>query len=242
MLPRITPFIWLLLVSNLVIFTLAHAFGYSWLMRWFALWPVPVDGSFHTIPGYRGAQFWPWQLFSYGFLHGGSPWATVNLLHVSLNMFGVWMFGSTLEFIWGRRRFALYYFVCLVGAGLIQLAVTTIEIADGGFAAPTVGASGAVFGLLLAIGMVFPNERLSLWFTPLTLKAKYWVVGYGLLELTLGVTSTQSMVAHFAHLGGMIFGFFLIKYWSRQPYWHNGIMERERILAQSRPADQDDGR
>ncbi|MBT8144784.1 MAG: rhomboid family intramembrane serine protease [Gammaproteobacteria bacterium] len=210
-------------------------------MRWFALWPLPVDGLMAN----RGAQFYPWQLFTYGFLHGGSPWASLNLLHVFLNMFGLWMFGSNLEFIWGRLRFLLYYFVCLVGAGLIQLVITTIAVRDGGFPAPTVGASGAVFGLLLAIGVVFPNERLSIFFTPLSLRAKYWVVGYGLLELTLGVTSTQSMVAHFAHLGGMIFGFFLIWYWRSQPYWHNGYMNRDAILAAmaaEAERNQDEGR
>ncbi|NNC65324.1 MAG: rhomboid family intramembrane serine protease, partial [Gammaproteobacteria bacterium] len=131
----------------------------------------------------------------------------------------LWMFGPHLERLWGSPHFTVYYFFCLVGAGLVQLVVTTVELSGGGFAAPTIGASGAVFGLLLAFGMMFPNVKLMLIFFPVPIAAKYFVVLYGLLELTLGVTGTQSTVAHFAHLGGMLFGLVLILYWRGKLPW-----------------------
>ena len=150
------------------------------------------------------ADFWPWQLVTYGFLH-----STASITHILFNMFALWMFGIQLENEWGSRRFALYYFVCVIGAGLVQLTVTTLE----GSYAPTLGASGGVFGVLLAFGMMFPNQVIMLLFPPIPMKAKYFVIGYGLIEFIAGVANTGSQVAHFAHLGGMLFGFLLIMYW-----------------------------
>jgi membrane associated rhomboid family serine protease len=177
----------------------------------FMLWPF---GQFPL--GYQGgelivAEFFPWQLLTYGFLHG-------SLMHLFFNMLALVMFGAPLEATWGSRRFATYYFTCLIGAGAVQLIVATLA-AQQDNVYPTVGASGGVFGLLLAYGMLFPNHRVMLLIPPIPMKAWMLVVGYGVLELVLGVTGTQSGVAHFAHLGGMAFGFFLIQYWrGRWPF------------------------
>ena len=153
-----------------------------------------IFGNYTEIPG-----FWPWQLVSYSFLHG-------DFGHLLFNMFALWMFGVQLENTWGSRRFGIYYFICVVGAALIQMLVMW------GVPVPTLGASGGVYGILLAFGMMFPNQPIYLYFL-VPIKAKWLVIGYGLLELWAGVTGTQAGVAHFAHLGGMLFGFFLILYW-----------------------------
>lgn len=172
-----------------------------------ALWPLTSpellptgDGRYMRVPGFA-----PWQLVTYGFLHGG-------LGHVFFNMFALYMFGLPVERLWGTRRFIVYYFVCLVGAGIVQLVVTGLT----GQVYPTIGASGAVFGLLLAFGMMYPNSTIMLLIPPIPMKAKYFVVGYGLLTLFFGMTGTMSGVAHFAHLGGMFFGLGLILWWGRR--------------------------
>ena len=153
-------------------------------------------------PGsYRG-DFWPWQLLTYGFLHGG-------LMHIAFNMFMLWMFGRELEMVYGPRRFLTYYLTCVIGAGIVQLVVATMQGGSYG----TVGASGGVFGLLLLFGMTFPNRMIMLLFPPIPMKAKYMVVLFGLLELYLGVSNSAPGVANFAHLGGMLFGFILIQRW-----------------------------
>jgi membrane associated rhomboid family serine protease len=134
-------------------------------------------------------------------------------------MLALFMFGAPLELTWGPRRFALYYFVCLVGAGIVQLLVASYTVKYGGPAYPTVGASGGVFGLLLAYGMLFPNQRVMLLFPPIPMKARTLVIAYGALELFLGISGAQTQIAHFAHLGGMAFGFLLIQYWrGRWPF------------------------
>lgn len=164
----------------------------------FALWPFATP--FSNVP-----DFWPWQLVTYGFLHGG-------FMHLLFNMFALWMFGVQLENSWGSQRFAIFYFVCVIGAGLVQLVVATMA-AQSGQVYPTVGASGGVFGILLGFGMMFPNRYIFLLFPPIPIKAKWFVLGYGAIELFSGIARTQSGVAHFAHLGGMLFGFLLIQYW-----------------------------
>src|SRR5699024_193335 len=138
-----------------------------------------------------------WQLLSYGFLHAGFS-------HLFFNMFGLWMFGRAVEYVWGGARFLLYYLVCVIGAGICQL--LTLYFFSAGYATPTVGASGGLFGILLAFGMMFPNARVMLLIPPIPVTAKCLVIGYGALELFCGVTGTQPGVAHFAHLGGMAFG------------------------------------
>ena len=194
----------LLIINGLVFFAQMVPTTDALLMRWFALWPLLTPdvvrsafGGLQVVP-----DFFPWQLVSYGFLHGG-------IGHIFFNMFALWMFGAQIENTWGSRRFAIYYFACVIGAGLIQLFVAT---ASGGIY-PTVGASGGVFGILLAFGMMFPNQQIMLLIPPIPIKAKWFVIGYGVIELWSGLANTNSGVAHFAHLGGMLFGYLLIQYW-----------------------------
>ncbi len=160
------------------------------LNYWLGLHPVQSHG------------FMPYQVITYMFLHG-------DLSHLFFNMFALWMFGRTLEYELGSKRFLIYYMVCGVGAGLLQLAI--------GLLYPyslTVGASGAVFGLLLAFGVMHPNSVIMLLIPPIPIKAKWFVVLYGALELYLGWrNSPGDNVAHFAHLGGMLWGFMLLSYW-----------------------------
>lgn len=162
------------------------------------------------------------QLVTHMFMHA-------NLTHLFMNMFALWMFGRTLEYELGSKRFLIYYMVTGVGAALIQLGVTWLQVDSMSSAAfvdqaklqsliyaPMIGASGAVFGVLLAFGMMHPNAMLMLLIPPIPIKAKYLVIGYGVLELFLGTTGMQSGVAHFAHLGGMLWGFFLLRYWKNR--------------------------
>ncbi|MDN5871180.1 MAG: rhomboid family intramembrane serine protease [Nitrococcus sp.] len=195
-----------LLISNGLVF-LWQQMGASYVpVFYFALWPLGMP-EYATLPfGVSEAPgFHVWQLITYGFLHGG-------LLHLFANMFALWMFGVQLENLWGSRPFAFYYFFCLIGAGLIQLMVASIAAGQGEFY-PTIGASGGVFAILLGFGMMFPNQMIFLLFPPIPMKAKYFVVLYGAFELWAGVTGSLAGVAHFAHIGGMIFGFVLILYW-----------------------------
>ncbi len=175
------------------------------ILRVFALWPVATPPALAFGDGVLATGFKPWQLISYGFLHGG--WG-----HLFFNMFAFYMFGLPIERAWGTRRFVIFYVICLIGAGLVQLLVAGLS----GEIYPTIGASGAVFGILLAFGMMYPNTRLMLLFPPIPIKAKWFVLGYGALTLVFGITGTMPGVAHFAHLGGMIFGLGLILYWGRQ--------------------------
>jgi membrane associated rhomboid family serine protease len=186
-----------LLIFNGAMFLLEIYTGDQFIDK-LALWPF-------SVPGYGAPQFQLWQLISYSFLHG-SP------MHLLLNMYALWLFGSRMEIEWGSKSYALYYFVCVIGAGLAQLIVATLA-ARSGTIYPTVGASGGVFGLLLAFGLYFPNERLILIIPPVIIKAKWFVLIYGLIELWAGITGSVAGVAHFAHLGGMLFGFLLILYW-----------------------------
>jgi len=160
-----------------------------------ALWPL---GSGQA----EGGGFAPWQLVSYAFLHGG-------MLHLAFNMFALYMFGSAIERVFGTRRYLIYYFVSVVSAALTQLLFAAVS----GAIYPTVGASGGVFGVLLAYGMYFPHSRVMLLFPPIPMPARVFVLFYAAIELFLGVTGTQEGVAHFAHLGGMIGGFALLRYW-----------------------------
>ncbi|MDP6992774.1 MAG: rhomboid family intramembrane serine protease [Woeseiaceae bacterium] len=189
--------IFILLIANGLIFALQQLpqFDQTLFLN-FALWPL----------GSSFPSFMPWQLITYGFLHG-------DIMHIAFNMFMLWMFGRELELILGTRRFLTYYLTCVVGAGIIQLLVAAWQ----GGIYPTVGASGGVFGLLLLFGMTFPNRMILLMFPPIPMKAKYMVILFGLLELYLGVSGRSPGVANFAHLGGMLFGFLLIQRWKNAP-------------------------
>jgi len=173
---------------------------------------------------FTAQDFHIWQPVTYMFMHG-------NFGHIFFNMFALWMFGAALENTWGEKRFLIYYLVCGIGAGIIQQLAWTFElshiemvnlgggelITKGNFINRfvTVGASGSVFGLLLAFGMMYPNSVIYIYFL-IPLKAKWFVIIYGALELFLGVTGTNDGIAHFAHLGGMLFGFFLILHWNKE--------------------------
>ena len=172
----------------------------------------------------EASDFQPYQLVTYMFMHG-------DFGHLFFNMFALWMFGNTLENIWGPNRFLLFYFACGIGAGLVQELVQYIQYATtlqgyvnvnmGGHIISqylnlltTVGASGAVYGILLAFGMMFPNSTLYIYFA-IPIKAKWFVLIYGIIELFAGFSAVDN-VAHFAHLGGMLFGLILILYWKKK--------------------------
>jgi membrane associated rhomboid family serine protease len=195
----------LLVLNGIAYFLLINSRGQ--LFEPFALWPLGLTGQ--TLENGLAPQFQPWQLVSYSFLHGG-------LFHLLLNMYALWLFGSRIEMAWGSKAFGIYYFVCVIGAGLVQLLISSQAVSEGDIY-PTVGASGGVFGLLLAFGLTFPNERLMLLFPPIILKAKWFVVLYAAVELYAGVTGTLAGIAHFAHLGGMLFGYLLLLYWGKHP-------------------------
>ena len=176
---------------------------------------------------FMASDFKLWQLITYMFMHA-------NLEHIFFNMFAVWMFGRTLEHVWGGKRFLIYYMVCGIGAGLIQelvqygeyvMVLQDYQQVDTGFGIipmsdylnmmNTVGASGAVYGILLAFGMLFPNSQMFVFPIPFPIKAKYFVIGYAVIELLLGMSRAGDGIAHFSHLGGMLFGLLLILYWKK---------------------------
>jgi membrane associated rhomboid family serine protease len=190
--PPFPPATQALLLANIAVFFLERLGGGS-LWSLFALWPL---GS---------GEFWPWQIGTYSFLHG-------SFEHLFFNMLGLWMFGAELELVWGRKRFLQFYAASVVAAALTQLLVSFVL----GSNAPTIGASGGLFGLLLAFAMMFP-DRIILLFFVIPMKAKYLVALYGLLELYQGAYVMNSGVAHFAHLGGMLGGLLTLRYWRRQP-------------------------
>ncbi|HTC44128.1 MAG TPA: rhomboid family intramembrane serine protease [Steroidobacteraceae bacterium] len=188
MLAKIPPVTRALLLTNVGIFLLQLLIGPQ-LEQWFALWPP-------------GTNFEPWQLLTYAFLHEG-------FLHIFLNMFALFMFGTPIESYLGARRFILFYFVCVLTAGLTQQTVAMFQHSD----ADTMGASGGIFGLLLAFAMYFPRARITLIFPPIPLPAWAFVSIYGLVELFQGVSGSEPGVAHFAHLGGMLGAAAMILFW-----------------------------
>ena len=199
---RLPPVTRALLMANVAVFVVQYLTG-DLLLRPFALWP-PASAQFPGAPSFQ-----VWQLLTYGFLHGG-------FTHLFFNMFALYMFGGEIERLLGTRRYLTYYLVCVVGAAVAQLIVL------GGMnrpPVPTVGASGGVFGLLLAFGMMYPHQRVLLLFPPIPMPAWLFVIGYGVLELVLGLSQPGSNVAHFAHLGGMAIGFVLIQYWRGKLPW-----------------------
>ena len=191
MFPSLPPVTRAIIFINVLVFLLQHLPGLQ-LDAYFALWPV-------------GTQFEPWQLLTYAFLHG-------SLAHIFFNMFALYMFGGALESFWGSRRFLLFYLVSVLAAAATQLAVQWLS--QGG--EPVIGASGGIFGLLLAFAWFFPRQRILLLFPPIPMPAWLFVTLYGVLELVLGVSGAQSSVAHFAHLGGMLGGALMILIWRAQ--------------------------
>ncbi len=177
------------------------------------------------------SKFHVYQLFTYMFMHGG--WD-----HIFFNMFALWMFGCVMERVWGPKKFLFYYILCGVGAGIVQEISQYAHYTMGGLASydavmssdgmrlamdeylnawTTVGASGAIYAILLAFGMTFPNERIFIFPLPIPIKAKWFVMAYVAIELFSALGTSTDNVAHFAHLGGMLFGYLLIRYWQKHP-------------------------
>jgi len=186
--------VWTIISLTVIGFLLESAASDS-AISGFALWPFQ-------------AGFMPWQLVTFSFLHA-------NFIHLAFNLYGLWMFGGELEKLLGKSAFFNLYFASVLSAGVLQLLVTSLT----GSLYPTVGASGGVFGLLLAYGKCFPNRIIMLLIPPVPLPAWLFVMLYAVIELMLGVTGTQSGVAHFAHLGGMIGGYIVIRRWRRRSRW-----------------------
>jgi membrane associated rhomboid family serine protease len=199
---QIAPVTRALIIANVAMYILQRFTG-DWTIVYLALWP------WHTsaIAGVPPFEFW--QLVTYGFLHDPE-----NLTHIFFNMFALFMFGSEIERSMGARKYLTYYFTCVIGAAVAQLLVMAWMA---GPPVATMGASGAVFGILLAFGVAFPHRRILLLIPPIPMPAWLFVTLYGLLELILGVFGTQQGVAHFAHLGGMAAGFLLILFWRHAP-------------------------
>jgi len=179
-----------LLIANVAIYVLESSGMFN--AGAFALWP----------PGGFDSRFEPWQLVTYSFLHGG-------FTHIFFNMFALYMFGSEIERLFGSRFYALYYFASVVTAAITHLVISAWM---GAAPVPMVGASGGIYGLLLAFGVYFPHRRVMLLFPPIPMPARIFVFGFALLELVLGITQTAAGVAHFAHLGGMLGGWLMIQY------------------------------
>jgi membrane associated rhomboid family serine protease len=199
MLP-LPPFTRALVIANAVLFLLQMVVGNA-LIYWFALWPGEGAGL-ASLP-----LLTPWTLVTYSFLHG-------NFMHLAFNMLAVWMFGGDLERLWGVKRTAAAYFASVVTGGIMQLIVGATF---GGAAGPVIGASAGVFGIMLAYALVFPNRKIMPLFPPIPMPARVFVLLYASLELVFGITGTVSGVAHFAHLGGLIGGFLVYKYWRGKP-------------------------
>jgi len=184
-----------LILANVAVFLLEAMVGVNAMVAYLALWPI---GS---------GAFQPWQIITYGFLHGG-------LTHIFFNMFALYMFGGQLERLFGPKRFLNLYLASIITAGLSQLAYAAFTGAE---PYPTIGASGGVFGVLLAFAMYFPRQTIVLLIPPIPMPAWLFVTLYGLLELFLGVSGMEINVAHFAHLGGMLGAWLLIQYWRGRP-------------------------
>jgi membrane associated rhomboid family serine protease len=213
-----------LLIINVLVFLLSQlvSIGGKSLTDW---------GALHF---FMASDFRIYQLVTYQFLHGG-------FTHLFFNMFALWMFGCVIENVWGPKKFIFYYIFCGIGAGLCQELVQYVQFAADGLTSmdpgqmlnvngqrlmtvdqvmnlsSTIGASGAVYAILLAFGMTFPNERIFIFPLPVPIKAKWFVMIYAAIELFSAMSSVGDHVAHMAHIGGMLFGFLLILYWRKHP-------------------------
>jgi membrane associated rhomboid family serine protease len=189
------PMVKILILVNVAVYLLQQIVGDN-LIYYFGLIPSRVLSG------------WIWQPVTYMFLHGG-------FFHILFNMFILWMFGRILEQVWGSRRFLQYYFITGIGAGLLNIGLTALFSQPMAMNVPTVGASGAIYGLLLAFGVLFPNQLIYLYFF-VPVKAKWMVIGLVVIEFVSGF-NPASPVAHFAHLGGMVIGYVYLK-WRKWSY------------------------
>jgi len=199
MLNRIPPVNRALILINLAVFLVQLFIAGPGFDLAFALWPPAA-------PSLGEGQFRIWQLLTYGFLHG-------SWLHIFFNMFALFMFGTAVEQALGSRRYLIYFLVSVVGAGLMHVIITVSAHLE---PVPIIGASGGVMAVLVAFGMFFPNQRLIIFPIPVPIKAWIAVILYGLFDLVMGVSQTNSGIAHFAHLGGLATGFVMIRYWTAQ--------------------------
>ncbi|HKI63847.1 MAG TPA: rhomboid family intramembrane serine protease [Burkholderiales bacterium] len=190
-----------LIIANVVVYLLQLMVGNA-LIIYLGLWPLSTASVYGGMPGFQ-----PWQIVTYGFLHGSA-------MHIFVNMFALYMFGGQLERLFGPKRFLNLYLASIIAAGLSQLAYAAFTGAD---PYPTIGASGGVFGILLAFAMYFPRQTIVLLIPPIPMPAWLFVTLYGLVELFLGVSGMEINVAHFAHLGGMLGAWLLIQYWRGRP-------------------------
>jgi membrane associated rhomboid family serine protease len=210
MFDRITPMVKNLLIINVAVHVFASLYSTDFVHQYFAFFNPFLPNS----PELLNPFFKPWQVITYMFLHGG-------IGHLFSNMFGLFIFGSALETFMGSKKFLIYYLICGVGAALLNSALDFYEMSNISVDSieylrqaqiPMVGASGAIFGILMAFGFLFPNVEMMLLFFPFPIKAKYFVAMYGVYELVQGTAGLQSGIAHFAHLGGLLTGFILLKF------------------------------
>jgi membrane associated rhomboid family serine protease len=192
-----------LLIANIAGFMLQQFLGPTMIAE-FALWPLGGPAYARSAGDLIEIGFAPWQLVTYAFLHGG-------IMHLLMNCFSLYMFGGTIERTLGARPYIIYYATCVIGAALLQLATMGVQTPQE--MTPTVGASGGIYGLLLAFGMLYPRQVIMLLIPPIPMPAWLFVTIFGAIELFLGISRAQSPIAHFAHLGGMIAGFVLLQYW-----------------------------
>ncbi len=181
-------------------------------LAFLATWILQQRGidlaDFGGLHFFLASNFHLYQFVTYMFLHA-------NPTHIFFNMFALWMFGVVVENVWGPKKFLFYYISCGIGAGLMQELVQLLGFSY--ISTVTIGASGAVYAILLAFGMIFPNERIFIFPLPIPIKAKWFVCGYAAIELFSAISSSGDGVAHMAHLGGMLFGFLMIRYWNSHP-------------------------
>lgn len=192
-----------LIAINVAIFVLQAVYDDA-LVSVFALWPI---GRFYIRDFHGFVGFEPWQLLTYAFLHA-------SLAHIGLNMLALFMFGRDVERTLGAKHYLLLYFAAVVSAALVQLAAVSVTKHAGIY--PTIGASGGIFGVLLAYGVLYPRRIVMLLFPPIPMPAWLLVTLFGLLELANGVLGTEAGVAHFAHLGGMLGAYLELRYWRRR--------------------------
>lgn len=187
--PPVTRNILIAIVAMFIFQQIFAQTGSDFIARYFVLYPI--DSSL----------FYPWQLLTYALLHG-------NLMHLFFNGFAIWMFGSQIEHYWGEKRYSIFIIVCIIGSGLANALLSN---------AGAVGISGAVYGLLVAFGMMWPNHTIYLVIPPIPIKAKYFVIILAAIAFISSINQNNSGIAHIAHLGGAITGFLLIQYWRKKP-------------------------
>jgi membrane associated rhomboid family serine protease len=208
---KLSPALKMLIIINVVVYfannllfgaiTIAGAPLKFWIMKYFALIPI---GGYMTPSGIE-FEFYPWQLITYQFMHGGFP-------HILFNMFGLWMFSSELEETWGSAKYLVFYLLCGIGAGLLHMLISLFM----GSIAPTIGASGSLYGVIIGFAMLNPDRKIMMFPLFIPIPARIFGIGMMVLSIIMGVTSADG-VAHFAHFGGALTGLILLKIGEKTP-------------------------